>query len=205
MAAFVLIDNKKLQIIKGAKSMRQLEVWAEILLPKTDFLIIDCNFRRSFSVFDIAELALMYGTTTGKRVPPGDYPATITLLHNIAKEFPDDATPWADLVRKLGREPVQTALPAERTREPNPEKNPELRAPPAPRVEKIAKEASASPSAGKRPKGGITGRVWEIADTEAGKGGTGKELRGRIVAACIADGIDPSTAATQYSRWNKGR
>lgn len=55
-----------------------------------------------------------------------------------------------------------------------------------------------------RPKAGTaTGRVWEVADEVYAQQphGTVKELRQRIIEACTAQGINPSTSATQYSRW----
>lgn len=61
----------------------------------------------------------------------------------------------------------------------------------------------ASPGeAGKAPTKGATARVWEIADrVTAEKGGTID--RTAIIAACTAEGINPATAGTQYSKWKK--
>ena len=57
---------------------------------------------------------------------------------------------------------------------------------------------------GQAPTKGATGRVWEIADkVTAEKGGTID--RGAIIAACEAAGINPATAATQFSRWKRTR
>lgn len=52
---------------------------------------------------------------------------------------------------------------------------------------------------GEAPVRGATAKVWEIAD------GVGKADRNAIIAACVAQGINPSTAATQYSKWKKAR
>lgn len=57
---------------------------------------------------------------------------------------------------------------------------------------------------GQAPTKGATGRVWEIADkVTAEKGGTID--RGAIIAACEAAGINPATAATQFSKWRRAR
>ena len=51
---------------------------------------------------------------------------------------------------------------------------------------------------GQAPRGGITARVWAICDEKSGD-------RAAIMAACAAEGINPATAGTQYSRWKKGQ
>lgn len=52
---------------------------------------------------------------------------------------------------------------------------------------------------GMGPVRGATAKVWEIAD------GIGKADRNAVIAACVAQGINSSTAATQYSKWRKTR
>ena len=41
--------------------------------------------------------------------------------------------------------------------------------------------------------------VWQLADDMVGAS------RKDVIAACVAKGVHPSTASTQYSRWNKAR
>lgn len=60
------------------------------------------------------------------------------------------------------------------------------------------------------PKGGTTARVWTIADEilmkEDRKEITNiKALRAEIIAACEAEGINKSTAGTQYSKWKRAK
>lgn len=57
-------------------------------------------------------------------------------------------------------------------------------------------------STGERAKSDVespTKLVWQIADSMPGA------TRKDIIAACVAKGVHPSTASTQYSRWNKAR
>lgn len=55
------------------------------------------------------------------------------------------------------------------------------------------------------PSTGVTKRVWDIADKmTAGNYGSGRD-RAEVIAACVAEGINPATAATQYSKWRKAR
>lgn len=76
---------------------------------------------------------------------------------------------------------------------------------PAPVAAK-ARASTAAPRADGEPASapvkGATAKVWTIADRiTAEKGGTID--RGAIIAACEAEGINPATAATQFSRWKK--
>lgn len=57
-------------------------------------------------------------------------------------------------------------------------------------------------STGERAKSDVespTKLVWQIADEMVGAS------RKDVIAACVAKGVHPSTASTQYSRWNKAR
>lgn len=79
------------------------------------------------------------------------------------------------------------------------------RKPIVPSAPKIPKESgdSAAPKAGSK-----TGRVWEIAEQiwiDAGKPSETKALRGQIVSACEAEGINGSTASVQYSKWRASK
>ena len=51
--------------------------------------------------------------------------------------------------------------------------------------------------------GSKTGRVWEIADSIYTPGADIKALRGKIIAACEAEGINSSTASVQFSKWKQ--
>jgi len=67
----------------------------------------------------------------------------------------------------------------------------------APKAERVTMNGVVRPSAGT-----ATGNVWTHADSISG---TEKRpaTRAEVLAACAADGINPSTAATQYGRWCK--
>lgn len=208
MAKYVLVDNAALKIIKGADSVQQLVAWADVLIPKADYLVMTTSERRPWAAYNIVELAMIASSTTGKKAPVGDFPAMLGAVVDIARDYPTDSTTYAALCKRLGREPGQEKGPIERSG-PNPEKEPKAKRAAEQRRADRAKEDTAPPRSSevtgthKRPKGGLTGRVWEIADTCAQSGKTGKELRADIVAKCAEEGLNPSMAATQYSRWKK--
>ena len=59
-----------------------------------------------------------------------------------------------------------------------------------------------APPTVKRPKGGITGHVWDVADSITMDTGRWAE-RNEVINAIIAEGGSKVTAATQYQRWRK--
>jgi hypothetical protein len=72
-----------------------------------------------------------------------------------------------------------------------------------PVAEKPAKPAKIEQNGVVRPNTGTaTGRVWEIADAMSKAAGA-PAARGAVVDACVAESINPSTAATQYGKWCK--
>ena len=81
-----------------------------------------------------------------------------------------------------------------------------IRKPPAdrvtvPRMEQQQK--SRAPAEGGKPSpSGATGKVWLIADRVYGQSGLDRKA---IIDACIAEGINPATAGTQYSKWKKAK
>jgi hypothetical protein len=65
-----------------------------------------------------------------------------------------------------------------------------------------AGKAKRTPSTGVRAKSDVaspTKLVWEIADSMPGA------TRKDIIAACVAKGVHPSTASTQFSKWNRAK
>lgn len=67
------------------------------------------------------------------------------------------------------------------------------------RVPRVSDGQSSVPG---RPRAGSsTGRVWDIADSFKDKYGTDKELRKAVIDACVAEGINSSTASVQFGKW----
>ena len=85
-----------------------------------------------------------------------------------------------------------------------------IRKPPADRVrvprleqQQQQQQKSRAPAEGGKPSpSGATGKVWLIADRVYGQSGLDRKA---IIDACIAEGINPATAGTQYSKWKKAK
>ncbi len=54
-----------------------------------------------------------------------------------------------------------------------------------------------------RPKAGtLTARIWTVCDTLSGAANAPAE-RAKVIKACVAEGINAATAATQHGKWRK--
>ena len=71
------------------------------------------------------------------------------------------------------------------------------------RPPQVEQQKSRAPAEGGKPSpSGATGKVWLIADRVYGQSGLDRKA---IIDACIAEGINPATAGTQYSKWKKAK
>lgn len=89
---------------------------------------------------------------------------------------------------------------------PKPEYRNRISAPLGPVLAKTASKTPV-PTGESAPSGGKTARVWAIADAKLAKIGRapGKEDRADIIRQCESEGINPATAATQYSKWKRSK
>lgn len=133
-----------------------------------------------------------------------------TTIHGLYPLVPSDAPPlptppngngsptdaeWRAMLAENGT-PAPTPAPAV-AKAPAPGHEPGKGTPPPP-------AHRPQPSPATRPKAGTTtAKVWDIADEEHKKHPKDdiKALRARIMARCEKEGINDSTAATQFGKW----
>ncbi|AUR88739.1 hypothetical protein NVP2117O_61 [Vibrio phage 2.117.O._10N.261.45.E9] len=182
----LLIDLDGLRLPKACKTTKQGAYWADILLPKKEYHL--CSLEgKSFSVLSEAELRTLILNETGSEMSESmSYDKLVEKAKWCAEQLEVDATEEAVLAKKLGREitPIQ----------------------PIPQPEKKGRKTNPATSGGKaptRPKAGTaTGRVWDLADSVHTKVGDDIEKQ-MVVDLCVAEGINPSTAGTQFGKWRK--
>ncbi len=188
MENFILIDNGQLCFLKAVPTLEQAEYWADILAPTSDFYVTDAVSNKSFSIYTHYELRMLYYNTVGELVSDNmDYSKLLAGVKKLAEDLLVDETSLEDLKTKLGHERVEPEISAET-------------------VEQESKPRKRSDSPSKpitRPKeGSMTGKVWDIADqlhTEKGE----IPPRQDVIALCTEQGINASTASTQYGKWKK--
>lgn len=188
---YMLIDVTTLQSIRflAVAETRETPLLGKIYKAQGLEVIAPPLEGRGFAKLTKEQAQYLLWNST-KIAPPDDLGECYRALHAFAEAIPCDKTPLETLEAEVLR-----LYPGEPVAAPQAPKEP--RTPSVPREPRVA---------GERPKAtSTTGRVWEIADRVYVEGTDWKTARTAIVAACIAEGINEATAATQYSKWKGSR
>lgn len=190
---YVAFDREQLTVI-GVGEYKTL--WSKATKQNSPDVITigPRESRTTYSVFTEMELKILYRNITGQEHPSQDF---VTLSKDVQEQvMAVEPLPVPDKLLRYPPRPVTTHVTDKRTPD-KPWNRPEVKQTPPPPTVTPNKEVN-------RPKAGTaTGRVWDIADKvyEQYPDVPVKELRQRIIAACVDKGINASTAQTQYSRW----
>lgn len=195
MARLVLIDNEALKIVGVYPSGLQAEYAHQCSTSRHNDTRLGGTANRDFSVYTLGELAKLHQNTIGPLPKQMSCSDLCKALGTHVRNMEVDETDLATWQAKLGRDLAKPSA-----------KPDESRASAAPRaaspsgVPKPAKAPSAAPA---RPKAGsTTGKVWDIADRVYAEAGNVLD-RNAVIAACEAEGINASTAATQFAKWKR--
>ena len=190
METCVLINNKTLSVVVVTESVEQAEYWAALKIPKDhDFLITGMG-DRDFWCYTQRELATLITNLTGNVHKWEDHSVarfSWMVADHMHRCLQTDTTPVEELRKMLGR-----------TLEPTDPRPAQVERPSAPATPTAKAKNKAPQGVPSRPSAGTTtGRVWEIAD----------ELQDRaaVIKACTDEGINKSTATTQYGKWKKAQ
>lgn len=174
---YVLID---VTTVEGTKvllvgTLRQVELHGKICKIKGLEVIAPPLEGRGFSKLEKLPLQYLYWSVC-QETPPDDYATLVKQCVEKLETFPVDPTPLRELEQELAK-----LVPPEEA--------------PVERPEPVATVRPAATN--------TTGQVWEIADLIYEKRGKviDKETRTQIIEQCVANGINTSTAATQYAKW----
>ena len=186
----LLIDLDEMRLLKkveGENEVRRCEYWADILIPKNEFYVTG-TMGRDLSKFTLMELQLLYNNEAGSRATFKEYSRAIELVKHVIDQMKPAEETVGQLVRKLGK-PLkeQSFTPVKEKPEPK------------------SKQSGGIPT---RPKAGtMTARVWEAADwlysQQESKDCNAKSLRDEVVKVCVDNGVNGSTASTQFAKWKK--
>lgn len=198
MPEYILIDNERLKVMKAVTSLQAGEYWTEILCRNTDTTLDARDAKRFLTKYTDMELRMLYYNATGKVLPPNtEYGPTLGFVYKeVIQPTEIDQTPVSVLKDILGRD-LEKDLP------------PVVHAPDNSHTQAVApakaKPASTGEGAPSKPRGGTTARVWELANGLYGQkaGWDLKELRKALIDACTEEGINQSTAGTQWSKWKR--
>lgn len=191
---YLTIDNVKLIPIAKCETIEQAELWAQVKC-KGDFLITGVDFKDFTFTYRDAELATMITNLSGDWAKRAEGLAQksrdelCNILHREVAMLPVNEDAVEQLSKRV-RYPVDVTVPDAIDTSPVP-------SPEQPRAPRTPREPSEGPAT--RPSKGATARVWEVADSMPGA------TRAEVVAACVAEGINKSTAGVQYGKWAKAQ
>lgn len=173
---WLLIDRDNLKILKRC-GMNEGIAWANAICPNHVIIVgrFDEYLFHNFTVRELRQLVRNMGWTTAATDD-----GLIQELQKFSAELPIDKTSLYAIERLTP------------TNAPDEPKN-------RPIIADTASNSDLKPKAGT-----ATGRVWEVAQQVYAEGSFGKDfkaLRSAIIEACRKEGINESTAATQYSKW----
>jgi len=180
---YMLIDITTPETAKVLKigTLRIVQLFGKIYQAEGRTVIAPPFEGRGFSKVEKLTLQYLYWNTCGE-TPPDEYAELVLRCKAKLETFPVDATPEVVLEKQVAA----------------------LAPPPSEERPIEKKQKSTEPS--KRPSGmTTTGLVWDIADKLFAANGNFMPDRRKVMDACIAEEINPATAATQYSKWKKAK
>lgn len=170
------IDIESLSIVAVAPSEEQAVLWAEVKCPEGSIAVV--NNPSSYSILTEEELRRLLTKATGAKVEGGTLSQLKEYVSARLQSLPADSTPAEKILEII-----------------------------AAKSGNACNEAQAKSSPVRRAAGGVTAAVWQIADQCSQQYGDVSipELRKIIIDKCVQNGINFSTASTQYARWKKSQ
>lgn len=196
--SYMVINTTTLEgtMVLTVTDMKRAALWGRIYKAKGNEVIAPPLEGRGFSKLTLEQLQYLFWNLT-QQAPSSDFGELVQKLVEVVKTIKQDDTPLATLEAEVKRlYPDDPLTPA------------------APKAEKKAREPRAPGEAPERPKAtSTTGLVWDLADQQfgilhpSGDASTAdwKIIRAGVMDACETEGINPATAATQYSKWKAAK
>lgn len=170
------IDIESLTIVAVAPSEEQAVLWAEVKCPEGSIAVV--NNASSYSILTEEELRRLLTKATGAKVEGGTLSQLKEYISTRLQSLPADPTPAEKILEII-----------------------------AAKSGNACNEAQAKNTPIRRAAGGVTAAVWQIADqcSQQYADVSIPELRKIIIDKCVENGINFSTASTQYARWKKSQ
>jgi len=162
-------------------SMHRIQMWGRLYKSQGKSVIGPPLEGRGFSKLDKPQLQYLFWNHC-KRTPPEDYEELIRQCLIQIRFIKPDTHPIEDLERQVAKLEAENTDPTQ----------------PKHKKERVAKDPNAPLEPPKKTS--TTGLVWVIADELCVKFGR-MATRQEVIAACTEEGINGSTASTQFSKW----
>lgn len=182
---YMLIDvtsPEETKVLKVA-NLKCVTLWGHIFKAQGKKVIAPPMEGRGFGKLDEISLKYLYWHLT-ETTPPDDYAELVQNALKAVQAIAKAPESFDTLMREINRLGINMDDPTAS-------------------VPKAEKDPNAPPS---RPKATTTtGLVWQLADEAFEAAGNQMPNRADVIAACEKEGINASTAATQYAKWKKAK
>jgi len=212
---YALVNNENLTVPIVCTTAAAADAWSHLMCGMDDNIILSLNERKGFATFTDLELQILYYNLTRTELTVKEYADKLKSVYEQIKTLPVVDLPASEVEKRFlgpghdfSTEPVVDKPRRWAGKSHGFESAPVKGKTPSPR----AKSSTGGGDAPVKPRGGTTARVWEIATKIKEEQFTDgnildpqdmKALRSAIIAACEAEGINSSTAGTQYSKWKR--
>lgn len=224
---YLVIDVTTVEETKllNVAPVRSAELYGRIYKAQGRNVIAPPLEGKGLSRLDQMQLSYLLWNTW-QLTPPNDYGELLALVKYHAEQYPVDDTPldslqaYADdvcpqepedatesgaLAGTVADAPVKKTRAKKATAEAKTAQEPTEAKVKAVKPSKVTAAKVEATPAGVPKSGTTTGRVWEIADTMRSQSRGDYPDRKEVLAKCEHEGINPSTASTQYAKWLKYR
>ena len=186
---YMLIDVTSPETTKILKiaNLKCVVLWGHIYKQQGRKVIAPPVEGRGFSKLEKLNLQYLYWDLTQSN-PPEDYAELIQNALKAVQAIEKAPESFDKLMSEIKRLGIDLEDPTKSTE---------------PKAPKAEKDPSALPE---RPKAtSMTGLVWQLADEAFERAGNKLPDRNEVIATCEKEGINPSTAAVQWSKWKKAK
>lgn len=182
--SYLAINRQTLQVEKFA-SVLEATSFVDTEWGKDTHAIVAPVEARSFSQLTDSEARTLLRNLTGD-CPFADYGKVLQALKSYTQDMPISFYKHSELMPEKKEVPAKVIKPQQE------------------KVTKVDSDVTVINSP-KRPKGGVTLQVWETCDSVFQTNQALSAIRSIIIDKCVEQGIDKSTAATQYSKWKASK
>ncbi len=165
-------------------SAKCLSILADIMKTSDNYLIIGPTQEWFEKTFSLDEMLKIYNAMTGDEIKRAQRSVVIYQMVRLAENVAIDERTSGQLIAALGRPFTVSRLPA---------------------PEKSGRKGKSEGGYTRPREGTATGQVWDVCDTQLKANAGLTPAKETVVEACVALGINPSTAATQYGKWKSSQ
>lgn len=184
-------------VAKG--TLQQVSNVAYVYYEDAAYVVGGASESSTYTVLDHVRIREFWRNLTGIDTALTEYKDILAACKEVVLSMADTQMDWAALEAYASSKAA--AETASRLEQERPADAPTKVK--AQKVQRAPRESTGSSEIPKRPGGGVTLQVWEIADKVTAGRVPDKALKAEVVNACVEAGVNPATAQVQFGKWLK--